>query len=86
MTDAERKVWYALRDRRFVQFKFRRQVPVGPYVADFACFELGLLLNLMAANTLALTTTKGGIAGLRQMDSACCVSGTTKSYRTSKAL
>jgi very-short-patch-repair endonuclease len=46
MTDAERKVWYALRDRRFVQFKFRRQVPVGPYVADFACFEARLVIEL----------------------------------------
>ena len=33
MTDAERKLWFALRDRRFANFKFRRQVPIGPYVA-----------------------------------------------------
>jgi len=46
MTDAERKVWYALRDRRFVQFKFRRQVPVGPYIADFVCFEARLVIEL----------------------------------------
>jgi very-short-patch-repair endonuclease len=26
MTDAERKLWFALRDRRFAGFKFRRQV------------------------------------------------------------
>jgi len=35
MTDAERKLWFALRDRRFEAFKFRRQVPIGPYLADF---------------------------------------------------
>jgi very-short-patch-repair endonuclease len=34
-TDAERKLWFALKDRRFAAFKFRRQVPVGPYIADF---------------------------------------------------
>src|SRR5262245_33493231 len=28
MTDAERKLWYALRDRRFDNYKFRRQVPI----------------------------------------------------------
>src|ERR1700733_12697398 len=35
MTDAERKLWFALKDRRFAAFKFRGQVPVGPYIADF---------------------------------------------------
>jgi very-short-patch-repair endonuclease len=29
MTDAERKLWYMLRDRRFAAAKFRRQVPLG---------------------------------------------------------
>ena len=38
MTDAERKLWFALKDRRFDAFKFRRQVPIGPYIADFLCF------------------------------------------------
>ena len=37
MTDAEQLLWYHLRARRFEQWKFRRQVPVGPYVADFLC-------------------------------------------------
>jgi very-short-patch-repair endonuclease len=46
MTDAERKLWYALRDRRFQSFKFRRQVPVGPYVADFLSFTSRLVLEV----------------------------------------
>jgi very-short-patch-repair endonuclease len=46
MTDAERKLWFALKDRRFAAFKFRRQVPVGPYIADFLCFELRLILEV----------------------------------------
>ena len=46
MTDAERKVWFALRDRRFAQFKFRRQVPVGPYIADFVCFDARLVIEI----------------------------------------
>ena len=46
MTDAERKLWFALKDRRFATFKFRRQVPVGPYIADFLCFEKRLIVEV----------------------------------------
>ncbi len=46
MTDAERKLWFALKDRRFTAFKFRRQVPVGLYIADFLCFELRLVVEV----------------------------------------
>jgi very-short-patch-repair endonuclease len=46
MTDAERKLWFALKDRRFAAFNFRRQVPVGPFIADFLCFELRLIVEV----------------------------------------
>jgi very-short-patch-repair endonuclease len=46
MTDAERKLWFALKDRKFDAFKFRRQVPVGPYIADFLCFESRLIVEV----------------------------------------
>jgi very-short-patch-repair endonuclease len=46
MTDAERRLWLALRDRRFAQFKFRRQVPIGPFIADFVCFEARLAIEI----------------------------------------
>ncbi len=39
MTDAERRLWYVLRDRRLRGYKFRRQRPIGPFIADFACLE-----------------------------------------------
>ena len=45
-TDAERKLWGRLRGRRFSGHKFRRQVPMGPYVADFLCFEARLVVEL----------------------------------------
>jgi very-short-patch-repair endonuclease len=45
MTDAERKLWAALRGRRFERFKFRRQVPLGPYVADFVCLSHRLIVE-----------------------------------------
>ena len=46
MTVAERKLWFALKDRRFSAFKFRRQVPIGPYVVDFLCFERRLVVEV----------------------------------------
>jgi very-short-patch-repair endonuclease len=45
-SDAERKLWRVLRDRQFAGFKFRRQQPIGPYIADFACFEARLVIEL----------------------------------------
>jgi len=45
-TDAERKLWQLLRDRRFAGVKFRRQQPVGPYIVDFVCFEAKLVIEL----------------------------------------
>ena len=44
-TEAERKLWYALRDRRMQKIKFRRQAPVGPYIADFLCIEHRLVVE-----------------------------------------
>ena len=43
---AESAMWKLLRDRRFSAFKFRRQTPVGPYVADFCCPALKLIIEL----------------------------------------
>jgi very-short-patch-repair endonuclease len=39
-------MWSLLRDRRFDKFKFRRQVPIGPYIADFVCYEARLIVEL----------------------------------------
>jgi len=44
-TLAEQKLWSLLRNRRFVGFKFRRQVPIGPYIADFVCYEAKLIIE-----------------------------------------
>lgn len=38
-TLCERKLWFLLRDRRLQHLKFRRQVPLGRYIVDFACFD-----------------------------------------------
>ena len=46
MTEPERKLWRFLRDRPLVGVKFRRQVPVGNFIADFCCVEHQLIVEL----------------------------------------
>jgi very-short-patch-repair endonuclease len=43
---AEAIIWRALRDRRAEGLKFRRQVPIGNYIADFICFEKRLIIEI----------------------------------------
>ena len=45
-TDAEQLIWSLLRDRRFLNLKFRRQHPVGGYIVDFYCDSLKLAIEL----------------------------------------
>jgi very-short-patch-repair endonuclease len=45
MTEPERLLWYFLRTRRFAGCKFRRQHPIGPFIADFACVERKLVIE-----------------------------------------
>jgi very-short-patch-repair endonuclease len=45
-TEAERRMWLILRAKRFQGVKFRRQVPIGPYVADFACVQHRVVIEL----------------------------------------
>ena len=44
-TDAERRLWHHLRNRALGGFKFRRQVTIGPFVADFACVGARLVVE-----------------------------------------
>jgi len=45
-TDAERRLWSRLRDRRLAGARFRRQHPIGPFIADFCCTEAKLVIEL----------------------------------------
>jgi len=45
-TDAERRMWSALRDRRLFRYKFRRQHPIGPYIVDFVCTKHALVMEI----------------------------------------
>ncbi len=45
-TSVEATLWYALRNRRFDGYKFRRQHPVAGFVADFACIAAKLVIEI----------------------------------------
>jgi very-short-patch-repair endonuclease len=45
MTDAERLLWKHLRSRQLAGAKFRKQQPIGPFVADFVCQEKRLIVE-----------------------------------------
>ena len=44
-TEAETKLWRLLRSRRLASLKFRRQVPIGPWIVDFVSFEYHLVVE-----------------------------------------
>jgi len=46
MTEAERRLWYHLRDRRLDGFKFRRQQPIDRCVVDFLCVERRVIVEV----------------------------------------
>ncbi|MFC5306090.1 endonuclease domain-containing protein [Azospirillum picis] len=45
-TDAERKLWSVLRRRQIGGWYFRRQHPIHPFIADFACVEAMLVVEV----------------------------------------
>jgi very-short-patch-repair endonuclease len=46
MTEAEKRLWYLLRAHRFDGIAFRRQTPIGPFIVDFVCHELRLVIEV----------------------------------------
>ena len=46
MTEAEKRLWGELRQRRLQGQKFRRQQPLGPYIVDFVCLAKRLIVEL----------------------------------------
>jgi very-short-patch-repair endonuclease len=45
-TDAERILWFRLRGRRLSGWKFKRQVPIDRFIADFVCADAKLIVEL----------------------------------------
>ena len=46
LTDAEKLMWRHLRGKQLEGFKFRRQEPIGNYVADFVCYEKRIIVEV----------------------------------------
>ncbi len=46
MPPAEQKLWARLRRKQLGGFRFRRQHTIGPYIADFACIEARVVIEL----------------------------------------
>ena len=46
MTEVERPLWLQLRAEQVAGYRFRRQVPIGDYVVDFACMKAKLVVEL----------------------------------------
>ncbi|MEE3349323.1 MAG: endonuclease domain-containing protein [Candidatus Gastranaerophilaceae bacterium] len=46
MTEQEKVLWNLLRNNQFYGLKFRRQVPIGNYVADFVCEIHNVIIEL----------------------------------------
>jgi very-short-patch-repair endonuclease len=44
-TEAEKRLWQMLRDRRLAAFKFRRQQVIEPYIVDLVCFSQRLIIE-----------------------------------------
>lgn len=45
-TLGELVLWKKIRNKKFHGLKFRRQVPIGPYIADFLCVEKKLIIEI----------------------------------------
>lgn len=55
MTDAEQTLWYYLRGKRFLGYKFKRQVPIGNYIVDFLCTDNKTVIELDGSGHLETT-------------------------------
>ncbi len=53
LTNAEKTLWSLLRSRKLKDFKFRRQHPIGPYIADFCCLQKRVIVELDGAHHLS---------------------------------
>jgi very-short-patch-repair endonuclease len=62
MTDAERKLWRALRAHRFESIGFRRQMPMGPFIVDFVSHRMRLVIEVDGG--------QHGFAGQQRRDTA----------------
>ncbi|WP_371135263.1 DUF559 domain-containing protein [Tabrizicola sp.] len=66
MTPADRALWCAIRNRRFMGLKLRRQGPIGPDIADFYCADHRLVIEADGSRLLP-GRSAGRMAGARRL-------------------
>jgi very-short-patch-repair endonuclease len=66
MTDAEHRLWFHLRKRQLADLRFRRQHPIAGYIADFACLEARLVIELDGSQHLDSSSDAVREAAIRQ--------------------
>jgi len=71
MTDAERQLWRHLRQRQLDGHRFRRQHPIGPFVADFVCLEQRLVIEVDGGQHA--DSASDGRRSQFLMQQGCCV-------------
>jgi hypothetical protein len=75
----ERRLWAILRDRRLEGLKFRRQVVIGRYVADFVCLRHRLIVEADGPTTTTAPRTPPATTGCAERAFACCAFPTRRS-------
>lgn len=81
-TPAEEQLWQRLRRRQVKSCRFRRQHPIGVYIADFCCVERRLVVEVDGpVHRKQQARDRGGSAKRRWSPraSGCCVSPTRRS-------
>jgi very-short-patch-repair endonuclease len=68
MTDAENVLWFRLRGKRVGGHRFRRQVPLGPYIVDFACMQAQLVIEVDGSQHLSSKEDQERTAWLESRD------------------
>src|SRR6266478_6495420 len=59
MTEAEWRLWQILRSHQIRGHKFRRQVPIGRYIADFVCHEARLIVEVDGGHQVIVGELRG---------------------------
>jgi very-short-patch-repair endonuclease len=67
-TTAEAILWEHLRNRKFLELKFRRQCPVHNYIVDFFCYELNLAIEVDGKYHLEEEQMKEDIERTKQLN------------------
>jgi very-short-patch-repair endonuclease len=68
MTDAERALWFLLRRKQIEDHRFRRQVPIGRYIVDFASLEARLVIEVDGSQHAESPADQERDAWLRSQD------------------